>query len=555
MILKNYRKISITLNFLICFILYGCKSEMKYADAVYYNGVVYTVDSSFTIHTAFAVKEGKIIATGSDKEILLYEASSKTDLDGKFVYPGFQDAHCHFYGYGDDLKKTNLTGTNSYKEVLDTLIKYNGNKKSGWVFGRGWDQNDWEVKAYPENNLLDSIFPDIPVFLLRIDGHAALVNQKALDLAGINAETKLSGGIIEKKNGKLTGLLIDAAVDMVYKIIPAGSSQEQVTSLLLAQTNCFKQGLTSVTDAGIENNGLKTGLIRVIDSLQKSGKLHMRINVMAALEELDYYKKNGKIKTASLNVQSFKLYADGSMGSRGACMLKPYTDQPDHYGFLVHSPEYIDSITAEVAATGFQLNTHCIGDSSHRYMLKLYAKYTSGKSNHRWRIEHAQVIHPDDLEYYKKNKIIPSMQPVHATSDMYWAEERIGPERIKGAYALKSLMQQNNIIASGSDFPVEHINPLYGFYAAVSRKDQKGFPAKGFMKENALSREEALRAMTIWAAYAAFNELETGSLEPGKFADFVILEDDLMKTSEDKLWQIKVLSTYINGDKIYQRGE
>lgn len=537
--------------FALIFLLAGCKNNSKTADQVYYNGKVYTVDKEFSVVTAFAVKEGKIVAVGTDEELKNYEAKERVDLKGKFVYPGFQDAHCHFYGYGEDLNKIWLTGTNSYKDALDSLVKYKNQRIGNWLFGRGWDQNDWTEKTYPDKSQLDSLFPDTPVFLLRVDGHAALVNQTALNIAGITSSTNIQGGIIEQKNGQLTGILMDAAVDLVYHVIPEFSSVEQKNALINAQKNCFAVGLTSVTDAGIENTGLKVKTISLIDSLHKSGELQMRINAMAAIEEADHYANKGKIKTPALSVHSFKLYADGALGSRGACLLAPYSDQPGHYGFLIHAPSYLDSVAAKVAAMGFQLNSHCIGDSSHRLMLKIYEKYISKTDNHRWRIEHAQVINLSDLDYYKKNKIIPSVQPVHATSDMYWAEDRLGPERIKGAYAYKELLNQNGMIAAGSDFPVEPINPLFGFYAAVARKDQKNFPENKFQPENSLTREEALKAMTIWSAYAAFAEAETGSLEPGKYADFVILEEDIMQIPEDKIWNVKVKETYVNGKKVY----
>jgi predicted amidohydrolase YtcJ len=527
----------------------------KEADSIYYNGTVYTLDSAFTIHTAFAVKDGRIVATGSDKEILAYTAASRTDLKGKIVYPGFHDAHCHFYGYGNDLKKIWLLGTPSFEAILDTLKKHKSKQVGGWIFGRGWDQNDWDVKEYPDKTELDSLFPSIPVFLLRIDGHAAVANQLALDMAGITSDTRVNGGLVEMKNGRLTGLLIDSAVDLMYAVIPKPTREENIESLMNAQKDCFAAGLTSVTDAGIENTGLKAELIALIDSMQMTNQLQMRLNIMAALEEFSLYEKKGKYKTNSLSVQSFKMYADGSLGSRGACLLQPYEDQPGHYGFLIHSAAAMDSIAAKVAAIGFQLNTHCIGDSSHRLVLQIYEKHIRENKDHRWRIEHAQVINPADLVYYQRNQIIPSMQPVHATSDMYWAEQRLGKERIKGAYALKDLLDHRGIIAAGSDFPVEHINPLFGFYAAVSRKDQKGFPEKGFMKENALTRQEALKAMTIWAAYAAFNEKQTGSLETGKFADFVLFEEDLMKVPEEKIFQLHPFATYMNGKLQYQRGE
>ena len=527
----------------------------KTADHVFYNGKVYTVDSTFSVHTAFAISNGKIIALGNDHDIRQYDAPNKTDLQGKFVYPGFQDAHCHFYGYGTDLRKIWLTGTTSFEAVLDTLIRNRSQTIGGWIFGRGWDQNDWKEKKYPDKTKLDSLFPEIPVFLLRIDGHAALVNQKAIDIAGITPQTNISGGIVETHNGNLTGILIDNAVDLVYAVIPKPDRSESITALLKAQKDCFAVGLTSVTDAGIENTGLKWAVISLIDSLQKTDTLRMRINAMAALEEFSHYREKGKYKTPALNVQSFKMYTDGSLGSRGACMLEPYSDMPGHYGFLIHNPHDLDSIAGEVASIGFQLNSHCIGDSSHRLMLQLYEKHTRNLSDHRWRIEHAQVINLEDTVYYSRNHIIPSMQPVHATSDMYWAVDRIGNERVKGAYALKELLQHAGLIAAGSDFPVEHINPLFGFYAAVSRKDQQGFPEGGYMKDNALNRQEALKAMTIWSSFAGFHEKETGSLEPGKFADFVIMDEDLMSVPEDLIWQLKVYSTFLNGKEVYRRPE
>lgn len=543
-------------SLLLALPLFSCNNtSLKVADAIFYNGTVYTVDNKFTKAQAFAVKNGAIIAIGTSEEILKYQSPVKTDLKGKFVYPGFQDAHCHFYGYGTDLPKIWLLGTKSFDEVVDTLKQHSTQTLNGWIFGRGWDQNDWNEKIYPEKTKLDLLFPDTPVFLLRIDGHAALVNQKALTLAGIDAFTTIEGGIIEKKNGKLTGILLDAAVDKVYSIIPPLDKKLQAEALLHAQQDCFAVGLTSVTDAGIENTGLKKAIISLIDSLQNADTLRMRINAMAAIEEAAQYVKSGKINSASLKVQSFKLYADGALGSRGACLTQPYSDQPGHYGFLIHPVAYLDSVARLVAAMGFQLNTHCIGDSSHRIMLGIYEKYVGKVKDHRWRIEHAQVIDSNDYNFYKRNHIIPSVQPVHATSDMYWAEERLGPVRVKDAYAYKKLLMAAGILAAGSDFPVEHINPLFGFYAAISRKDQKNFPEGGFNPENKLTREEALKAMTIWAAKAGFSENETGSLEVSKLADFVILDEDLLKMEEEKLWQTKVRATYVGGKAVFQRAE
>lgn len=529
------------------FFFVSCKQH-QVADAVYYNGLVYTIDSSFSTCQAFAVKDGKIIFTGTDKEVAAFDAPVKTDLKGKYVYPGFYDAHCHFYGYGIDLKKISLYGTNSFEEIRDTLIKYKDKRFMGWVFGRGWDQNDWPLKAYPDRRFLDSLFPDVPVFLMRIDGHAALVNEVALKLAGITTETQIEGGEVEVKNGRLTGILFDNAKDSVKYLVPDPHRNAEIASLLQAQKNCFAVGLTTVADAGIEKEN-----ILLIDSLQKAGILKMRYYAMISWNRnnADYFFNRGKIKTDRLNVCSFKLYGDGALGSRGACLLEPYYDSPGRTGFLLNPVDSFFQAAAEIASHGFQMNTHCIGDSAVRLILNVYDKVLQGKTDSRWRIEHAQVVADADFGMFKTAGIIPSVQPTHATSDMYWAPVRLGKDRLKGAYAYNRLRETFGMLALGSDFPVEDINPLYGFYAAVVRRDRNNFPEQRFQPENALSRQDALRGMTIWAAYSCFEEKEKGSLEPGKLADFVILDQDLLNAPEVMLWKIKVLHTFINGEKVY----
>ncbi len=517
-------------------------------DAVYFNGVVYTVDSAFSKAEAFAVKDGRILAVGTTADMDRFDAKERVDLQGKFVYPGFYDAHCHFYGYGVDLKKTWLIGTTSFDAIVDTLVKYKDRRFMGWVFGRGWDQNDWDDKSWPERSKLDSLFPDVPVFLMRIDGHAALVNGKALTLAGITKDTKVVGGDVLLKNGEPTGLLIDNAVDLVKAIIPEPGTLQLEEALLNAQQNCFAVGLTSVVDAGLD---VKT--ILLIDSLQNAGKLKMRINAMVSYNpgNLSYYRKHGAYKSDRLHVCSFKLYADGALGSRGACLLHDYADLPGHKGFLLASVDSLKNAARAIDAIGFQLNTHCIGDSANHLLLQIYGDVLQTNNNKRWRIEHAQVLSPDDFSLFGQYSIIPSVQPTHATSDMYWAGDRLGKERVKYAYAYKQLLEQNGMIAAGSDFPVEDINPLYGFYAAVVRKDKKNYPEGGFNAENAISREQALRAMTIWAAYASFEEKERGSLEKGKNADFVILEKDLLTEPDQNLINLRIYMTVIGGEIVF----
>lgn len=536
-----------SLSFLL---LVGCTAKEQ-ADLVIHNAVLYTVDSAFSVTQAVAVKDGKILATGDDKTIMdHYDAKQVIDAKGQFVYPGLIDAHTHFYRYGLGLQTANLVGTESWDDILAKLKTFAAEKKEGWLIGRGWDQNDWPVKEFPHNEKLNELFPDRPVVLTRIDGHAAIANQRALDMAGVKAGAALTGGEVETKNGKLTGILIDNAVGLVTSKIPAATSDQIKKGLLEAQQNCFAVGLTTVDDCG-----LNAQEVLMIDSLQKSGDVKMRVYAMLSdrKDNYDFIFQRGKIKTDRLNVRSFKVYADGALGSRGACLLEPYSDKPGWRGFFLSNPAHFDSVAAVIYEKGFQMCTHAIGDSGNRTMLHIYAKYLKGKNDFRWRIEHAQVINQHDFDLFGSNSIIPSVQPTHATSDMYWAQDRLNAERVKGAYAFKQLLDQNGWIPLGTDFPVEDISPFKTFYAAVVRKDAKGWPEGGYQMENALSREAALRGMTIWAARSNFEENEKGSIEKGKFADFTITDRDLMKTTPQTILQTQVTMTFVNGEKVYER--
>ncbi len=555
---------------LASWLLVSCSSKKQKADLIIHNAVIYTVDSSFSVQQAMAIKDGKIIETGSNEQILNSYSSKETkDIEGKTIFPGFIDAHCHFLSYGAGLQQVDLVGTNSFEEVIqkvkDFAVKRDQatNPKVGaeneWIIGRGWDQNDWDVKEYPNKNILDSLFPNTPLILKRIDGHAALANSAALKLAGIDNKTRIDGGeLIKDAKGNLTGILIDNAVDLVTNKIPLPTKEKMFNSLLAAQKNCFEVGLTTVDDAG-----LMKFEIDAIDELQKSGKLKMRIYAMLSdsAPNYKYYLEKGRYKTDHLNVRSFKFYADGALGSRGACLLENYSDKKDWKGFLLNSKEHFEEGARIMFQKGFQMNTHCIGDSANRLMLYTYiiaphvAFDNSGEIQKeimnvmRWRIEHAQVVNKNDFKYFKG--IIPSVQPTHATSDMYWAEERLGKERVKYAYAYKDLLKAAGILALGTDFPVEDISPFKTFYAAVFRKDSKGFPEGGFQMENALTREETIKGMTIWAAYSNFEEKEKGSLEKNKFADFIILDTDLMKCPENSVLSTKVLATYLSGERVH----
>jgi predicted amidohydrolase YtcJ len=497
------------------------------------------------------ISDGKLLAVGKSEELLSkYDPKEKIDVQQKFIYPGFIDAHAHFLSYGLGLQKANLVGTNSWEEILNTLKNFSKKVREGWLIGRGWDQNDWAVKEFPTKDALDSLFPDRPVFLTRVDGHAAIANQKALDLAGVKAGDKLTGGDILTRNGKLTGVLIDNAVDLVSDKIPSPSSSQAIEAVHDAEANCFAVGLTTIDDCGLSFRD-----VQFIDSLQKTGRLKMRLFVMLSDQQanFDYAFSVGKIKTDRLNVSSFKVYADGALGSRGACLLKPYADKPGWFGFLLSPKEHFDSVARIIYEHQWQMCTHAIGDSGNRMILETYARYLQSPNDRRWRVEHAQVVNQNDFALFGKYNIIPSVQPTHGTSDMYWAGDRLGKERVRGAYAYKQLMDQNNWIPLGTDFPVEDISPFKTFFAAVVRKDEKGFPPNGYQMENALSREQAIRGMTIWAAKSNFEEKEKGSLEIGKFADFVILDQDLMKIADEKILKTKVLSTFVGGEKVFEK--
>ena len=530
-------------------LLISCNSEEKQsADLLVFNAQIYTVDSTFSTTEAFVVKEGKFLETGTVEALQeKYDFKEKLDAEGKTILPGFIDAHAHFYRMGLQQQKVDLTGTNSFKEVLDRIVVFQKERNVNFITGRGWDQNDWEVKEFPSKEKLDSLFPDTPVAITRIDGHALLVNQAALDKAGITLDTKAEGGAIEVQNGQLTGILIDNPMSLVYDSVEQPSKKEQIQALMDAQKISFSYGLTTVVDAGIDKE-----TIQLIDSLQKAGSLKTRIYAMISntKENLDFYLGKEPIKTERLNVRSVKFYGDGALGSRGAALMEPYSDLEGHYGALLSPVADFKKTAQRVANSRFQMNTHAIGDSANRLVLKTYDELLKGKEDRRWRVEHAQVIDPADFKYFSKN-IIPSVQPTHATSDMYWAEDRLGADRIKGAYAFKKLLDQAGIVALGTDFPVEEVSPFYTFYASTARKDLKNYPEGGYRMEQALSREETLKGMTIWAAYANFEEEEKGSIETGKFADFIILDKNIMEVDKNEIPNIKVLQTYVNGEKVY----
>jgi len=528
---------------IISIIFIGCKSEV---DLIVYNGNIYTVDNDFKVANAIAIKDGLFYDIGENEIKNKYHSKETINLNGATVLPGLIDAHCHFYGLGLNQQVINLVGTLSFDEVV-SKIKLNSNINSKVIKGSGWDQNDWDIKEFPNKSRLDMLYPNTPVVLERIDGHAYLVNQKALDLAKITVDTKSSDGTIVKKNGKLTGILIDGPMDLIDNILPELSLNEKKQALLNAEKICFKNGLTTVDDAGLSKE-----IILLIDSIQKKKELKIRIYAMISNSKsnLDYFLAKGPIKTPQLNVSSVKIYGDGALGSRGATLKTPYHDDPNNYGKLITNPSELKNLATRIAEANFQMNTHAIGDSTVKLLIDTYSKVLENKKDPRWRIEHSQIIDLEDMKGFN-NKILPSVQPTHATSDMYWAEDRVGSTRIKGAYAYKTLLNKSKVIGLGTDFPVEKVNPFHTFYAAISRKDMNGYPENGFEFENALSREETLKGMTIWAAYLNFEENEKGSIEKGKLADFIVIDRDVMSVKIDETYKTKVLKTFVSGDLVY----
>jgi Predicted metal-dependent hydrolase with the TIM-barrel fold len=536
--------------FITITLLQACNRTKIEADLILKNGTIYTVDSCFSKAECLAVKDGKFIAIGDTKEILRkYEAEEIIDASGQYIYPGFMDGHCHFVGYGENLVRwADLRGCTSFEEVIERLQQHQSQNPSEWLLGRGWDQNLWKKTVFPTNDTLATVFPGEKVILTRIDGHALLASDEVLALASLDGKSIIEGGKVMTENGRPTGILLDKAADMIREMIPECNTEEESKAILLAQKNCFAVGLTNVTDAG-----LKSYIIKMIDSLQQEGALKMNINAMINPDEesLKLFMSHGPIVKEKLTIRSVKLYADGALGSRGAKLLEPYSDAPETSGLMTEENDFYRNICERAKTAGFQVCTHAIGDAAVRNILEIYSKALEGNNDLRWRIEHSQVVNPKDFALYRQYSIIPSIQSTHCTSDMGWAKERLGTERLSTSYAQKTLLKQNGWIVNGTDFPIEDINPLYTFYAAVFRQNLKGEPKEGFQMENALSRADALRSITIWVAKGYFAEKRKGSIEIGKDADFVMLENDIMTCDGKLIPNTKVTETRVEGEKVY----
>ena len=523
----------------------GCGERV---DLLVHNAQVYTVNDNFDKVSAFAVKNGKFVAVGGEELLEKYKPANTVDAQGLSIYPGFIDAHSHLLELGLNQFKADLKNSLGMNHVVQKLKEHQQIHNHNFIMGIGWDQNQWKDNSYPNNKALNIAFPKTPVVLKRVDGHAYLVNNKAIEMAMINENTKIEGGQIIRKKGKLTGLFIDNAMDLINGIIPEFSREQKVNAYQAAQELCFENGLTTVTEAGLSKEN-----IYLLDSLQKSDLLKIRVYAMIENDRksIDHFMDSGILKTAQLNVRSVKIYADGALGSRGAALKSDYSDQKGHRGSLLLTKDSIKQIASLLAKNSFQLNTHAIGDAANQMVLEAYNGVLDSIEDPRWRIEHAQVMSPEDFQMFN-DKIIPSVQPLHATSDMNWAVKRIGIQRLKGAYAYKDLLDWSGLLALGTDFPVEEINPFQTFYAAVSRKPPGAWSSQApFQEKNALSRYEALLGITKWAAYASFEENEKGSIEVGKYADFVILDQDIMRVAIDRVIDTKIVATILNGKIVF----
>jgi predicted amidohydrolase YtcJ len=534
------------------------RGPVERADLIVVNARIYTVDNAKPIASALAVKDGRIVFVGSDSEARVLGGNSTriVDLKGHTVIPGMVDAHAHLLGLATSLRNVLLAGSSSYDEVIRRVTERVRTRKPGeWVEGRGWDQNLWPDKAFPTHEALSRATPNNPVVLGRIDGHAILANAMAMRLAGITAATKEpeGGRIVRLPNGDPSGVFVDNATALVRRKIPSATDATLRDATLVAVSQANRWGLTGIHDTGESRRA-----IEIVESLAREGRLNLRDYVMISDNDADirYYTRRGPrigLYDGRIWVRAIKTYADGALGSRGAALLTDYSDDPGNTGLLVNKPAHLQQVAELGLRSGFQVSTHAIGDRGNRVALDAFAAALRAvpTADHRFRIEHAQLLSPQDIPRFSELGVIPSMQASHQTSDMRWAEGRVGPQRIRGAYAWRSLLNTGVVIPNGSDFPVEKVNPLISFHSAITRQDATNWPPGGWYPDQVMTRDEALRAMTIWPAYAAFQEKELGSLTPGKYADFVVLDRDIMQVPPTEILSTRVEATYLGGKIVY----
>jgi predicted amidohydrolase YtcJ len=530
------------------------------ADLIVTNARIYTVDDTHPIAEAMAIKGGRIIFVGPTRGALALKGSATKvlDLDGKTVIPGMTDAHAHLAGLGQALRTVDLVGTTSYDEIIQRDVARAKEVPAGtWILGRGWDQHDWSDTRFPTHDALSRAVPDHPVLLGRVDGHAILANAAAMKAAGVMAATKdPAGGRIERgAAGAPTGVFVDGATSLIERAVPAMPREEQRAAIAAAVKECQRWGLTGVHDAGVD-----PGTIDLYEEMAKAGQYDLRNYVMVANDDraIEKYFARGPqsgLYDGRIWIRAIKIVADGALGSRGAALLEPYADDSKNTGLLTVPAGRVRDVATRALQLGFQVNVHAIGDRANRQVLDEFqaALDSVPRADHRFRIEHAQIIHSADIPRFAKLGVIPSIQAAHQTSDMYWAGNRLGPTRLLGAYAWRSLLNTGVIIPNGSDFPVEAVNPLISFHSAISRQDAENWPAAGWFPEQKMTREEALKSMTIWPAFASFEEHDVGSITTGKYADFVVLDQDIMRVPPELVLRTHVLATYLAGKAVYER--
>lgn len=531
-------------------VLIGLSAFGQVADLVVENATIYTVDRTKPAANSLAIKDGKFIAVGGDMKKHIGPNTQRIDAKGAAVIPGLIDAHVHMRSLGDMLETFDMRFTKTREEVAQIVKSAADKLPAGeWVRGRNWDQTNWGGE-FPNADDISKVVNDRPVYLTRVDGHAGWANRKALEIAGVTKETQdpPGGQIIRDASGNPTGILIDRAQGLVTRKIPPLTYDQVKRRLKLAGAAAARLGLTGVHDAGIslqERDAYR--------ELIKENALPVRVYAMigGTGELWQEYAKSGPETGSHLTVRSVKLYADGALGSRGAALWQPYSDDKSIHGLMVTTKETLEDQIKEVAAKNFQVCTHAIGDKANSIVLNAFAQVLKGKNDRRFRVEHSQVVALPDFKLFQDYNIVASMQATHATSDMRWAEKRLGPDRIAGAYAWRRYLKMGIPLANGSDFPVEDPNPLYGFYASFTRQDHNGYPEGGWQPDQKLTREESLESFTLTPAYAAFEEKQKGSITVGKLADFLILEKDIMKIAPKEVLTTKITSTYLDGKLVY----
>jgi len=529
----------------------GIPAAAQTADFIIENANIYTVNPGQPKARSLAVKADKIVAVGNDLSSLAGPQTRRINLHGATVIPGLIDAHAHLRGLGGLLESRDLRHVATIAEIAAYVQQQAAGKPAGeWVIGRNWDQTNWGGK-FPAAADLDAVAADRPVFLTRVDGHAGWANTRALTLAGITNQTPdpPGGKIVRDAQGKATGILVDRAQGLVRSKIPPSTFAQIKRQLELAARECARLGLTGVHDAGVSRDDLQA-----YRELIREGKFPLRVWAMIGGDGPLWreFAERGPEIGDFLTVRSIKLVADGALGSRGAALWQPYSDDKSNSGLMLTSREDIERIARVAAAKGFQVCTHAIGDRANRTVLDAYSAALGGKNEKRFRVEHAQVISLPDFKTFADNSIIASVQSTHATSDMRWAAARLGPDRVAGAYAWRRFLNLGIPVANGSDFPVEEPNPMLGLYAAFTRQDAQGQPPQGWMADQKMTRQEALESWTLSGAYAAFEEKVKGSIEPGKFADFLVLDRDVMTVPPLELPAIRIKATYLGGKAVYQ---